>query len=337
MLLPLTFLTIASLTHAATSNNVTNATPVFSEEKTWIENLAVRKSNGNILLATASSAVLYQVDPISSKHEVVHNFTEYGNAIMSITEANDSSDVFLINTMECDIYKLAVRNHSDLSETIRTNIALKKCTAGTGITWRIDLSQIPTIPKQLAKGPDPESLLNGVAALNERTVLMVDQALGGIWAIDLLEGNPRLVIQTSAMNDTSGQRNGVNGIRVGRNGSILYFNNPSQGTLASIPIDATTGATTGEASTIATGLSPDDFEIDEEKGFCYIVDSDQGELLKISLEDAKSEAIVSGLAGPTTARWKTFGKELYVATTGGYDQWLSGNPTVPAVVYTVNL
>ena len=119
MLLPLTLLTLASLTHAAT-----NAVPVFSEDKTWIENIAVRSSNGNVLLATASSAVLYQVDPISSKHEVVHNFTEYGNAIMSITETLASPEVFLINTMDCDIYKLAV-SRQDLSHTTRTNTFTK--------------------------------------------------------------------------------------------------------------------------------------------------------------------------------------------------------------------
>ena len=164
---------------------------------------------------------------------------------------------------------------------------------------------------------------------------MVDQALGGIWAIDLSEGNPRLVMQIPAMNDTSGQGNGVNGIRV--RGSTLYFNNPSQGTLAQISIDPLTGARTGDASVIATGLSPDDFEIEEEKGYCYIVDSEQGALLRISLKDGTSEVIASGLAGPTTARWKIYGKELYVADTGGYDQWLASNPATPAVVYSISV
>lgn len=188
---------------------------------------------------------------------------------------------------------------------------------------------------QIAKGPDPKSLLNGAAALNDHIVLMVDQALGGIWAVDIFRGNPKLVITDPTMNDTASQMNGVNGIRVRE--ETLYYNNPSQGILAQISIDPKTGERRGDPEIIASGLSPDDFEIDEQKGFAYIVDPDHSQLLKISLKDGSKEPVADGLAGPTTARWKDYGKSLYVATTGGYDQWTAGNPTVPAVVYEVNV
>lgn len=236
-----------------------------------------------------------------------------------------------------------------------------KCTAGTGITWRVDLSHKHS-PRyaswgpgwkggsgwnggwrpgakgarieQLAKGPDPRSVLNGAAALNDHIVFMVDQALGGIWAVDVYRGNPKLVITDPTMNGT-GAPNGVNGIRV--RGNTLYYNNPSKGILARIPIDPATGEKRGSPTIIASELSPDDFEIDEQKGFAYIVDPDHSQLLRISLKNGSSEPVADGLAGPTTARWKEYGKSLYVATVGGYDQWLAGDPTVPAVVYSIDI
>lgn len=96
----------AVLASASIAHALSNAVPVFSDNRTWIENLAVRYSNGYILPATASSAVLYEVDPITRGQHVVHNFSDYGSAIMSI--ANAGPDLFVVNTMYCDIYQLEV-------------------------------------------------------------------------------------------------------------------------------------------------------------------------------------------------------------------------------------
>lgn len=71
----------------------------------WIENLAVRP-NGFILPATATSAVLEQLNPITGKLEVVADFSEHGNAIMSIADMH--SDRYLVNTMYCDLSILSV-------------------------------------------------------------------------------------------------------------------------------------------------------------------------------------------------------------------------------------
>lgn len=73
----------------------------------WVENLAVRP-NGWILPATATSAVLTQLNPANGELQVIHDWSEVGSAIMSITKVQP--DVFLANTMYCDLTKLAVRN-----------------------------------------------------------------------------------------------------------------------------------------------------------------------------------------------------------------------------------
>ena len=210
------------------------------------------------------------------------------------------------------------------------------------MTWQVDLRgvRVPSEAKvrQLAKGPDPTSLLNGVAALNDRIVLMVDQALGGIWGVDLLHGGAKLLFTDISMTDPTSQGNGVNGIRV--RGSTLYFNNPSMGTFCRMAIDPSSGHKTGDATVITSGLQPDDFEIDELRGVAYITNGPANQLLKIDLNTGRCEVIVDGLLGPTTARWvdgKNSGKALYVATTGGYPQWLSGNATVGGAVYRVEV
>lgn len=221
---------------------------------------------------------------------------------------------------------------------------VQKCAAGTGITWSVDFRESwgshPRSPlvRKLAEGPSPNSVLNGMAALDHETVLIVDQALGGIWAINVIQGGAKLVIQDESMVDPQGQANGVNGIRV-RPG-VLYFNNPSMGTFGRIRIDPETGEKIGKAQIIASGLQPDDFEIDDCRGVAFLTNGPANTLLEIDLETGNYSVIVQGLAGPTTARWANgLGVEcgaLFVSTTGGYAQWLDGNPTVGGAIYKVS-
>ena len=77
------------------------------EGAVWIENLAVRP-DGWILPATATSAVLTQLNPVNGEQQVLHDWSKEGNAIMSITDVQP--DVFLANTMYCDLSILAVRS-----------------------------------------------------------------------------------------------------------------------------------------------------------------------------------------------------------------------------------
>ncbi|KAJ4299319.1 hypothetical protein N0V90_004563 [Kalmusia sp. IMI 367209] len=287
-------------------------------EPTWIENLAVR-GNGLILPATATSAVLTELSLVDGHARTVANESGVGNAIMGITEV--LPDLFAMNTMYCNLTTLSVGIY------------------GTGITWSVDLCKKSPIIRKLAQGPSPTSVLNGMAALNEKTILIVDQALGGVWAIDLYSGSINLVIQDDSMADPSNQANGVNGIRV-RLG-VLYYNNPALGTFARIPIDPRTGKKTGEAEVIASGLEPDDFEIDDRKSVAYLTNGAANTLVKIDLKTGHYDVIVEDLPGPTTARWidpdGAQNEALYVATTGGYPQWLEGNPTVGGAIYKVTL
>ncbi len=72
----------------------------------WVENLAVRP-NGWIIPARATSAVLTQLNPATGEIQVLHDWSAVGSAIMSITVVQP--DVFLANTMYCDLTILQVR------------------------------------------------------------------------------------------------------------------------------------------------------------------------------------------------------------------------------------
>lgn len=167
---------------------------------------------------------------------------------------------------------------------------------------------------------------------------MVDQALGGIWGVDVLRGGAQLLFTDESMMDPTSSGGGVNGIRVV--GDTLYFNNPSIGTFSRIAINPSSGCKVGNATVISSGLDPDDFEIDRQERFAYLTNGPENQLLKIDLSTGVYDIVVNDLPGPTTARWISKaerGKTLYVATTGGYEGWLSGNVTVGGAIYRVSV
>lgn len=113
-----TLVTVAKHVAAAPDSS---KTLVHQYPRTWIENLAVRP-NGWILPVTATSAVLTELNPANGEQRVVHNFTGTGgnaNAIMGIADVQ-GQDLFFVNTMECDIFKLAVRNITSFLPSLYT-------------------------------------------------------------------------------------------------------------------------------------------------------------------------------------------------------------------------
>lgn len=102
------WLTLSTILTTKAVVNAASVELVYQYEgAVWVENLAVRP-NGWILPATATSAVLTQVNPINGEQRVLHDWSDEGNAIMSITVVQP--DVFLANTMYCDLTILAVSN-----------------------------------------------------------------------------------------------------------------------------------------------------------------------------------------------------------------------------------
>jgi hypothetical protein len=293
---------------------------------TWVENVGVR-SNGKILAITITSPLLYQLDPEpSSDVTVAYNFSAGGNALQSITELYD--DVFYVHVQSCTILK---------------NLS---CTPGSSSVWGIDLYQQPPKAREVAKFPTAK-LLNGAAALNREKGLIVlsDSILGGIWTLNVHTGAHSLTIRDPTMSGNGSV--GINGVRV-RPGE-LWFDNSVKGTLNRIPIDLNTGEATGEAVTVATGLNPDDFELDliPRPRKAYVANAVSNELAEVDVIDGTTSVLAGGppgiaFSGPTSARWGKTARDrrrgsLYVSTIGGLQQYLEGNVTIGGAVSRVDL
>lgn len=318
--------------HALEINSATSKTKLPTElihqyrPITWVENLAVRP-NGWILPITTTSPVLNQLDPASGTLELVHDFAAYGNAIQGITSV--TPDVFAVDVLTCNITTLA-------------------CTPGSVTTWlvsfcdgssdhrkkddAVSVRKITAFPKA--------GFLNGMAALDHKTVLIADSFLGGIWSLNVYTGQKRLLFTDHSMNGTATIATGINGVRV-RPGS-LYFTNSARGSFNRIPIDPNTGDKAGKAETIAKGLSgPDDFEIDNEAAVAYVCNGAVNEIVRITLSGGGVESVAQ-IPGPTSVRWATgqpgsSPNSFYVSDVGGLTQYIEGNVTLGGAIYRVDI
>ncbi|KAI1262653.1 hypothetical protein F5Y18DRAFT_396922 [Xylariaceae sp. FL1019] len=294
----------------------------------YVESLAVRP-NGHILPITTTSSILDELDPETGTLTPVYDFSAVGNAIQGIVAL--PGDAILVNALICNISQLT-------------------CTEGSVHTWRVDFQGHERVEaREIAKWPEA-GFLNGMTALNARTVLIADSFLGGIWSVDAHSGDSRLLFTDDSMAPSETIGTGVNGIRVvkGSEGLTLYFTNSALGTLNKMSVNSCTGTKAGNATVIASGLSgPDDFALDfgEGSGFAYLANGAVDQVLKIDLSSAESSVLAS-LPGPTSLRWSEAdeygqrkGKQsvLYASTIGGLAQYIAHNVTLGGAVYALQV
>ena len=293
---------------------------------TWVENVAIRP-NGWLLPITTTSPVLSQLDPTTGTSKLVHDFSAYGNAIQGITEI--TLDVFALDVLTCNITTLT-------------------CTPGSVTTWTVDFCSEFTKHGKVDSGLSvrmiaafPEAgFLNGMAALDHKTVLIADSFLGGIWSLNVYTGQRRLLFTDKIMNGTADIATGINGARV-RPG-LLYFTNSARGSVNRIPINSVTGGLAGEAEVIASGLSgPDDLEIDDDAGVAYVCNGAANEVVRVTLNGGQVKPVAQ-LPGPTSVRWGTsqlgsHSKALDATTVGGLLQYIEGNVTLGGAIYRIDV
>jgi hypothetical protein len=291
---------------------------------TWVENLAVRP-NGWILPISTTSPLLNQLDPATGKLHLVHDFSNYGNAIQGITAVR--ADVFAVDVLTCNI---------------AGNLT---CTPGSVTTWLVSFAYQPhpydshpdsANVRKVAAFPKA-GFLNGMAALNSHIVLLADSYLGGIWSVNLRTSEKSLVFTDTSMNGTADIATGINGLRI-RPG-LLYFTNSAKGTFNRIAIDPATGKKTGKAQVFASGLAgPDDFEIDDNTGVAYVCNGALDQVLRIPVDGGKPKIVVK-IPGPTSVRWGMGGsyEYFYISDVGGLLQYVNHNVTVGGAIYRVDL
>lgn len=300
----------------------------------WVENLAVRR-NGLILAVSVTSPLLYQLDPDSSpsaeRPTVLYDFSAGGTGIQGIVEVRN--DIFAVQVTTCNITALT-------------------CTRGSHNVWEVDLHGYDRRgggDVKVRKVADfPSSLqLNGMATLNSdpsgSQVLIADSLLGAVWRLNMRTGENSVAIRDESMVGTATDPVGVNGLQI--RADRLWFTNSGKGTLNAVAIDPVTGEKRGDVKVVTVGLTPDDFELGEERDEAFVANGPSDQLLAVGPlrgGAATTLKVIAELAGPTSVRWgrsriDKARRSLYASTSGGLAQWIAGNVTVGGSVSRIDL
>ncbi|MCJ1330020.1 hypothetical protein MMC10_006701 [Thelotrema lepadinum] len=321
---------------------------------TWLENLAISQSSGQILATLLSTPEIHYISTTNT-HPPIPLAT-------------------IPNTLGClGIVELGL----DIFYVVAGNLTLDAVTStpGSYSIWRLDLThfdaslsnQSSSLPSnhsapgfKLSKLVDiPQAgFLNGLAVSDPiaGTVLAADSLYSSVWAINVFNGSVSLAINDTTMSPTpdAAVALGINAILVREDG-YLYYDNTDRASFNRIPIDVTTGKTTGPAETLlqsdTSKVFPDDFAIDERGNAWMTADADALSELDFLPDVTKGGdvgfKVVSGaeedgrVLGWTAAKFGTTEEDLkrgslYVTTNGGPTEYVYQNWTVGGMVVRVD-
>jgi hypothetical protein len=263
------------------------------EKGTWVENLAVR-SNGNLVVTLVDRPEVWEINP-SVNPATGHRIHRFPDAVQinGITETKP------------DHFVVAIGGDPFLG-TI-----MKKWTVA-----EINMAADPPAVRIVIEDVASARLLNGIARLNESTVLIADTLKGSVWQVDVDTG-----LYKAVNYPTVGL--GVNGIRT--QGGSVWTSNTLKGGFGKLSIDMQTGAFSGTGETFSSDLKlPDDFAVSPDGSTLYACNHWENGLTKVDVSSKKREIIAGGptsgiMLGPTSVVYgRTNGLEntLYVSTAG---------------------
>lgn len=283
--------------------------------ETWIENIAVRK-NGNILTTLITVPEVWEINPFTSKAELVHRF-------------DTVTSVFGIAEVECDLFAVALGNWS----------YERQVQPGTWSIWAVDLRGGGEAGVQKVTDIPEAHYLEGMTALpsSPGTILSADSTLGLIYRVNIFAGQHSIAIENEAFKPAKNAivPLGINGIHIPQNRwpndseqEFLYFVN-TFGTpfLGRMPIDSE-GSATGSVEEIAkyapAHVEGDDFALDSD-GYAWVTTNSANSVLKVDIRSGEVRKAIGGekqsvVAGADSVAFgRTFrdSKTLYITTTGG--------------------
>ncbi|KAH9212942.1 hypothetical protein DL95DRAFT_367500 [Leptodontidium sp. 2 PMI_412] len=251
----------------------------FSSPAT-LENLVVR-GNGEILVTSGQSRLLYQVSP------------NPGDIPILVTQIPGVSSIQGVVELEPDIFYVLAQNITGLT-VIPSTIAL----------WRVDLNQLTVAEDRTVLQPAaiqlvariPEGVLfNGMCRLSpsdNSNLLISDSMNATITIIDVHTGIYKTVISNPLMEYLpTGLTVGVNGIHV--HGSDLFFTNFNRAIFARIPISLRTGEATGPAQVVVNGTAGDDFILSEDGNKAYLALWGRNEIAEVDVRGRAVRAVAT--------------------------------------------
>ncbi|KAF8853184.1 hypothetical protein BDZ45DRAFT_694449 [Acephala macrosclerotiorum] len=290
------FWLVATFSHATTSTPFTPDHKTYTPPTrllhqfplgTWVENLAVR-SNGQLLVTLFSTPDLYIIDPFKSTPPILEKPHQ---TLPSLGQST--------------------LHHASLSSNPNY----------TALSLLPTISKITNLPTLIFP--------NGMSALDQKEVLIGDITRGKIYSLNTNTGSYFSAISnnlTEAVSQPIFGSVGVNGIHVRDN--VLYYANTGLETFGKVPIHGN-GTVAGESTIISHTLDGDyydDFALDREGEFAYLVTGSGNSVERVKLDGSGRQKVIVGssnstlLAEPTAVafgRTESDRDVLYVVTAGG--------------------
>ncbi|KZM18729.1 uncharacterized protein EKO05_0006595 [Ascochyta rabiei] len=210
---------------------------------TWLENIAAMH-NGSVLVSILGKPEVHMVNPsITPSSDTLVASIPAVNAILGITELSDN------------VFAVAVGNVTPANVPV----------LGSFGVWSIDLKHKHEAAKvqKLADTPNL-NMINGLAALDHRTLLLADSLAGNIASLDVRTGETAIWLgdESTASNASApGLPFGVNGIKV--HSGHVYYTNTVRNSLNRIRTSSN-GTAIGDVEILAQGEAisvPDDFAV----------------------------------------------------------------------------
>ncbi|KAJ4343379.1 hypothetical protein N0V95_006680 [Ascochyta clinopodiicola] len=296
-----TFLaTTASLFFSSTHASNVRTIHQFSNP-TWLENIAAMQ-NGSLLVSVLGRPEVHIVNPRTTppSSSLIASIPAV-NAILGITELSSNQ------------FAIAAGNVTPANAPV----------LGSFSVWSIDMTHKHGVAKvhKLASTPHL-SMINGLAALDSRTLLLADSWTGNVASLDLGSHETTVWLggESTASNFSApGLPLGVNGIKVHK--GYVYFTNTVRNSLNRIRVSSK-GAASGSVEVLAQGEAiavPDDFAVLKD-GSVIQGRPMSDEVVRVGA-GGKVQVIakVEGVTAVAVGRTGKDGKTAYLSSMGGFN------------------
>ncbi|KAK3339740.1 hypothetical protein B0T25DRAFT_466709 [Lasiosphaeria hispida] len=244
-----------------------------------LENIAVRP-NGQILATNMNSNNLYTVDPEKKT----------SSTAIQVTGASGLSG---IGEYAPDVFAVI---------------------GGKGI-YKVDFSGAS--PKSsLIKTIADANNLNGLAVLDNSTLLVADAGKGSVYRFDVNTGAYSEAIKDATMAPSGGIPFGIDGIKVKDN--VVWYTNIFKNSLHKVAIDPVTAKATGAVTTLWTNLMGDDLCFGP-NGKLYVATNGKNSLVEVDPANPKAVQVgsVTGSTGCAFGRTDKDKNVAYVSAGAG--------------------
>ena len=285
-----------------------------------VENIAVRQSNGQLLLNLVTGAIMAQLNPDAANPQaelLVNISSAYPGAPGSLTGIAQTG---------ADVYTVAAGDFI-FGPQVQGGIA---GVPGSFSIWNVDLSGHEAKAYKVVDIPEAGALNGLIVApgsqgkYSPRTdknyygvdeILVADSGLGAIWKVNIKTGQYSQYLASPLFQPQPYLQLGINGLKY--NSGYLYFTNSALFTFGAVKLnsDGTPGSDPQVFAQAPNGSSFDDFSFDKQ-GAAYIA-SNPNSVFKVSRENPAPVAIAQGddLLTPTATIFR--GENELFVTTGG--------------------